>query len=231
VKRATGWVWCGCSTQEKNGLRFFPDVQHAWRPRTPGPDIPVTRTRTQNPQVPPSTPSSSPRTWAVSDWAAAFESQKAEHAYWPAVEGTLPRGLVGTLFRNGPGRFERGGARYAHMLDGDGLVNRWTFLPPEEDGEGGGGGGDDEGGWGADAHTTSTSNSTAHPPRRPRGARVHFTSRYVRTRELADEEYAGRVLCVFGFVLVLVVVPFLAAASAAGERKTAQPSHSRALFS
>ena len=36
------------------------------------------------------------------------------------VAGGILPALVGTLFRNGPGRFERGGKRYAHMLDGDG---------------------------------------------------------------------------------------------------------------
>src|SRR5216684_1802566 len=32
-----------------------------------------------------------------------------EHDYVVDVEGTLPRGLVGTLYRNGPGLFERNG--------------------------------------------------------------------------------------------------------------------------
>ena len=113
-----------------------------------------------HPQASTSSPSPTSRAWTVPDWAAAFESCTAEHAYWPEVEGTIPPALVGTLFRNGPGRFERGGARYAHMLDGDGLVARWAFLPPGEEARG----------------------------------RVHFTSRFVRTQELAAEEYAGRVL-------------------------------------
>jgi all-trans-8'-apo-beta-carotenal 15,15'-oxygenase len=41
--------------------------------------------------------------------------------------GTLPGGLRGTLFRNGPARHERGGKRYAHRWDGDGMVQRFTF--------------------------------------------------------------------------------------------------------
>jgi all-trans-8'-apo-beta-carotenal 15,15'-oxygenase len=118
-----------------------------------------------------------------------------EHSYWPEVEGTIPPALVGTLFRNGPGRFERGGKRYAHMLDGDGLVTRFSFLPADEEEE------EEKGGGGAGASassptqpTTTTPAGHPHPRSRPRGARVHFTSRFVRTAELAAEEYAGRVL-------------------------------------
>lgn len=45
-----------------------------------------------------------------------------EQHYAPEVEGTLPAGLNGTLYRNGPGLFERGGVRKRQVLDGDGLV-------------------------------------------------------------------------------------------------------------
>lgn len=40
------------------------------------------------------------------------------------IEGTLPQRLSGTLFRNGPGLFERDGIRKTNVLDGDGLVQR-----------------------------------------------------------------------------------------------------------
>lgn len=43
------------------------------------------------------------------------------------VRGRLPAGLAGTLFRNGPGLLERGGKRYAHWFDGDGLLQAWRF--------------------------------------------------------------------------------------------------------
>jgi carotenoid cleavage dioxygenase len=43
------------------------------------------------------------------------------------VRGRLPAGLSGTLFRNGPGLLERGGQRYRHWFDGDGLVQAWRF--------------------------------------------------------------------------------------------------------
>ncbi len=40
------------------------------------------------------------------------------------VHGELPAGIDGLYFRNGPGRFERGGQRYRHPFDGDGHVTR-----------------------------------------------------------------------------------------------------------
>jgi all-trans-8'-apo-beta-carotenal 15,15'-oxygenase len=43
------------------------------------------------------------------------------------IEGTLPLDLVGTLYRVGPGNFERNGKRYAHALDGDGFVAAFNF--------------------------------------------------------------------------------------------------------
>jgi all-trans-8'-apo-beta-carotenal 15,15'-oxygenase len=46
----------------------------------------------------------------------------------PAIEGEIPRELRGSLYRNGPGLFERGGLRKPHLLDGDGLVQRLSFA-------------------------------------------------------------------------------------------------------
>ena len=46
----------------------------------------------------------------------------------PQVEGEIPRELRGSLYRNGPGLFERGGLRKPHLLDGDGLVQRLSFA-------------------------------------------------------------------------------------------------------
>ncbi len=43
------------------------------------------------------------------------------------LEGALPPGLRGTLLRNGPGRFERGGERVPHWFDGDGGILRVGF--------------------------------------------------------------------------------------------------------
>jgi all-trans-8'-apo-beta-carotenal 15,15'-oxygenase len=43
------------------------------------------------------------------------------------VVGTLPPGVRGTFFRNGPATHERGGQRYAHRWDGDGMVQAFRF--------------------------------------------------------------------------------------------------------
>ncbi len=43
------------------------------------------------------------------------------------VDGALPRGLRGTYYVNGPGRFGRGEVAYRHWLDGDGLVCSLRF--------------------------------------------------------------------------------------------------------
>ena len=43
------------------------------------------------------------------------------------IEGAIPEDLTGTIWRNGPGNFERGGERYKHVLDGDGLIARFTL--------------------------------------------------------------------------------------------------------
>ena len=56
-------------------------------------------------------------------WLAALaRSLPVERDYRPRVEGTLPAGLEGRLFRNGPGLFERGGRRKRNLLDGDGMI-------------------------------------------------------------------------------------------------------------
>ncbi|MEM6730600.1 MAG: carotenoid oxygenase family protein [Myxococcota bacterium] len=43
------------------------------------------------------------------------------------LEGSIPKGLRGTLYRNGPAGFERDGARYQHWFDGDGMVQAFRF--------------------------------------------------------------------------------------------------------
>jgi all-trans-8'-apo-beta-carotenal 15,15'-oxygenase len=45
-----------------------------------------------------------------------------------AIEGKIPQALRGVFYRNGPGLFERGGQRYQHWFDGDGLLNAWRFT-------------------------------------------------------------------------------------------------------
>ncbi len=43
------------------------------------------------------------------------------------VEGRLPDGLSGTLYRNGPARMRLGATRYHHWFDGDGMVQRFSL--------------------------------------------------------------------------------------------------------
>lgn len=44
------------------------------------------------------------------------------------VEGRIPEDLSGTFYRAGPGKFERNGRRYAHVLDGDGFLAAFDFY-------------------------------------------------------------------------------------------------------
>ncbi len=43
------------------------------------------------------------------------------------VDGAVPRGLRGTLYRNGPGRLSVHGMQLTHPFDGDGMVSRFVF--------------------------------------------------------------------------------------------------------
>jgi carotenoid cleavage dioxygenase-like enzyme len=52
----------------------------------------------------------------------AFAIDPTEESYDVAVEGELPPFVRGTYYLNGPARFARGGLRYRHWLDGDGMV-------------------------------------------------------------------------------------------------------------
>ena len=45
------------------------------------------------------------------------------------LEGRVPDGLDGVWWRNGPARFERGGIRYGHPFDGDGMIARFDITP------------------------------------------------------------------------------------------------------
>lgn len=61
-------------------------------------------------------------------WLLGFRSV-GEHAYagTAAIDGTLPEGLRGTLWRTGPARFERGDFRYQHWFDGDGMIQAFRM--------------------------------------------------------------------------------------------------------
>ena len=47
------------------------------------------------------------------------------------VVGALPKSIEGTLYRNGPGLFDRGGRRKLCLLDGDGMVQAFTIKNGE----------------------------------------------------------------------------------------------------
>ncbi|MBV1933903.1 MAG: carotenoid oxygenase family protein [Parvibaculaceae bacterium] len=64
-----------------------------------------------------STPNSTPH------WLSMLgTSQQDQPLTGLRIEGKLPQGLSGTLYRNGPGLFERDDYRKASVLDGDGYV-------------------------------------------------------------------------------------------------------------
>ncbi len=65
-----------------------------------------------------------------SDWASAFRNVGTELDGVPltAARGQIPAALHGTLYRNGPGRLERGGQWVHHPFDGDGMVTALRFA-------------------------------------------------------------------------------------------------------
>ncbi len=70
----------------------------------------------------------SPAIGYAADWMALIgASETGGRDYAPRVEGKLPTNLRGSLYRNGPGLFERGGISLKNALDGDGLVQRLSF--------------------------------------------------------------------------------------------------------
>ena len=64
-----------------------------------------------------------------SDWASAFRNVTVELDDVPltAARGEVPAALKGTLYRNGPGRLERGGHWVHHPFDGDGMITALRF--------------------------------------------------------------------------------------------------------
>jgi all-trans-8'-apo-beta-carotenal 15,15'-oxygenase len=65
---------------------------------------------------------------AAHSWQRAFQDLSRQHGFEPLeVEGRLPEGLRGTLYRNGPSLFSSFGRRYGHWFDGDGAVSAVRF--------------------------------------------------------------------------------------------------------
>jgi all-trans-8'-apo-beta-carotenal 15,15'-oxygenase len=48
------------------------------------------------------------------------------------IDGKVPDDIVGDLYRNGPGKLGVNGERVQHVLDGDGLIIKMTFPPPND---------------------------------------------------------------------------------------------------
>lgn len=57
-------------------------------------------------------------------WAQAIAKPAKEFppTPLPILSGRIPAGLLGSLYRNGPARLERGGERVGHWFDGDGAI-------------------------------------------------------------------------------------------------------------
>lgn len=62
-------------------------------------------------------------------WLAGWRGVPAESLgpQRATLRGRWPAALRGTLYRNGPAWFERGGFRYEHWFDGDGMVQAWRI--------------------------------------------------------------------------------------------------------
>jgi all-trans-8'-apo-beta-carotenal 15,15'-oxygenase len=65
---------------------------------------------------------------AAYPWSAGFRTLDEEHSYRiDDIDGQVPAGLRGTLFRNGSGRNELGGQWFPHWFDGDGMISAIRF--------------------------------------------------------------------------------------------------------
>jgi all-trans-8'-apo-beta-carotenal 15,15'-oxygenase len=68
------------------------------------------------------------REYNVTDWQRGYESLTTEYSYAiENIEGEIPHGLEGTLFRNGPGRLDVNGEYFHHPFDGDGMISAVSF--------------------------------------------------------------------------------------------------------
>ena len=61
-------------------------------------------------------------------WSAGFRTLAEEHDYRiDEIDGQVPAGLRGTLYRNGSGRNDLGGQWFPHWFDGDGMISAIRF--------------------------------------------------------------------------------------------------------
>ncbi|MGK5558623.1 carotenoid oxygenase family protein [Actinomadura kijaniata] len=62
-------------------------------------------------------------------WHRSYAALDDEHDYTvDEIDGRLPEGLTGTLYRNGPGRWQVGETLLDHIFDGDGMVSLFSFA-------------------------------------------------------------------------------------------------------
>jgi all-trans-8'-apo-beta-carotenal 15,15'-oxygenase len=76
------------------------------------------------------TPAKAAAGYDRADWASAFRNVGVEldGVAVEAASGAIPQELQGTLYRNGPGRLERGGHWVHHPFDGDGMITALRFA-------------------------------------------------------------------------------------------------------
>ena len=81
----------------------------------------------------PVTVASAPTRFNRADWASAFRNVEQELSQVPVrvASGAVPVELEGCLYRNGPGRLERGGQSVHHPFDGDGMITAVQFADGE----------------------------------------------------------------------------------------------------
>lgn len=57
-----------------------------------------------------------------------LENMPGEFSYSPQqIEGAVPEDILGTLYRNGPGRLTLGSGKMGHWFDGDGMICAFSF--------------------------------------------------------------------------------------------------------
>ncbi|GEA12407.1 carotenoid oxygenase family protein [Alteromonas sp. KUL49] len=62
-----------------------------------------------------------PKMLGFSNVDADFSPRKLD------IEGRIPADLIGTFYRNGPAKHERGQARYKHLFEGDGMLQAFSI--------------------------------------------------------------------------------------------------------
>jgi all-trans-8'-apo-beta-carotenal 15,15'-oxygenase len=72
-----------------------------------------------------SLPSTTKPLW---DQALSTPAPEFQQTQLQILSGAIPPGVCGTLYRNGPGRLERGGQRVGHWFDGDGAILAVKFA-------------------------------------------------------------------------------------------------------